>query len=70
MSRIDLSGAVAAGVLTWGEASIIGRCIVDHGGAIELRRHNLSDDMLEALDRAIIWMQDQERATTAECSGR
>lgn len=68
---VDLQPCIDAGVLTIGEASVISRCIVEHaGGAIELRRHNLSDDHLEALDRAIVWMQDNERRSTVECSGR
>ena len=54
---VDLSPAVAAGVLTAGQANAISGAIVDHGGAVELRRENLCDDEREALDRLVVWME-------------
>lgn len=53
----DLTPAIAAGILTVHEANAISGAIIRHpDGAIEMRRENLTDDQLDALDRAIVWM--------------
>lgn len=64
MRVIDLTPAVRAGVLTEGERCALEGAVISHGGgAIELRRENLSDDHLEALDRYLRWADGQ-------CSGQ
>ena len=58
MTQIPYRQAVAAGVLTDAQADAIAGAIVVHeGGAIELRRENLADDELDALDSLIVWCE-------------
>lgn len=54
-----LSLAVTAGVITPEQSLAILGAIVDHGGATELRLHDLADDERDALDRLVVWMEKQ-----------
>ena len=56
---IHLSDAVAAGILSPAEATAIESGVIDHGGAVELRLHDLTDEDRTALDRYLRW-QDSE----------
>lgn len=52
-----LSLAVTAGVITPEQSLAILGAIVDHGGATELRLHDLADDEREALDKLVLWLE-------------
>ena len=55
-----MRAAAAAGVITSEHAEALAGAIVDHGGAVELRLADLSDDEREALDRLVVWMEHAE----------
>lgn len=51
---------IARRVITTEHAAALSAAIVDHGGAIELRMADLSDDEREALDRLVVWLDHAE----------